>query len=99
MALLPNGGSTAMREMIDPDVLNELIRLVEATRGQDHPVAALLRRAAQTNALKDHVQALKALDALTTGTGEEAPGATDAPSPADADPRDVGAPPPSRRPI
>jgi hypothetical protein len=69
--------------IIDPAVLRELILVVERTRGRDHPVAELLRRAALTNALKDHVQAWLALDALTTGVDDHPrPPADDARAPA-----------------
>ena len=57
--------------MIDPAVLHELIRIVEATRGHDHPVSVLLRRAAATNSLKDYVEAWMALDRLTLGEPDQ----------------------------
>ena len=53
--------------MIDPAVLRELMRIVEATRGYHHPVSALLRRAAETKSLRDYAQAWSALDRLTLG--------------------------------
>jgi hypothetical protein len=76
-----------LSRLIDPQVLAELIALIETTRGKHHPVALLLRRAAETNSLKDHVQALQALDALTLGAPEgEAPVSEPPATPADRAP-------------